>query len=160
MSFIFVLFYFQVQVTKRSDHLAIQLHEGAITISYSVGQETLETTIGGNLNDGVQHKVSVSIVNLQAAVSVDDGQCLVEPCAASMTPTADNGDLELNGPLFVGGVGPVVTPYILSKLKTVDNFIGCLEVCISRFDFLFACYRITLFFSSSIICTKGRTFCI
>ena len=120
--------YLQVQVNGRTDHLAIQLVEGAVTVSYSVGQETLETTIGGLLNDGLPHTISISIVNLQAAVSVDDGRCQVDPCTGSLSPTVQNGDLELNGPMFVGGVGPVVTPYILSKMKTVDNFIGCLQV--------------------------------
>ena len=109
------------------DHLALELYQGALYVSINVGSETLSAMLGSGLNDGQTHKVSVSIVNLVAGIAVDDGQC-GSGCVASLEPTSTGGELELNESLYVGGVGPDVTPYIVSKLKTTENFIGCLEV--------------------------------
>ena len=124
---IFAYYCPQSQRTGRVDHLAVEIYKGALYFSINVGSETLKASLGRALNDGQPHKVSISIVNLRVGVAVDDGQCGFE-CIASLAPSGGGGELELNGALYVGGVGPRVTPYMVSKLKTTENFIGCLEV--------------------------------
>ena len=117
----------QVQANGYVDHLAVELYKGSLYVSLNVGSETLKATLSSGLNDGEPHKVSISIVNLVAGIAIDDGQCASQ-CVTSLAPSAGGGQLELNGALYVGGVGPTATPYMVSKLKTTDNFIGCLEV--------------------------------
>lgn len=119
---------FQVESDGRLEHLSLYLSEGVLVISVNTGTETLNTRITPGLNNGREHLVAVTLQPGDITVVVDDGRCHMAPCQATLVTTRDPGILELNQPLYVGGIGPELTPYILSKLEVTENFVGCFQV--------------------------------
>lgn len=119
---------YQLQSNGFIDHLALELYQGSLVASMNVGSGSVAATASGNLNDGTPHKVVLALDGTTLSVTIDEGNCPEVPCSVSVQPTVPGGPLELNEALNVGGIGPDASPYIVSKLQSVDNFIGCIQV--------------------------------
>ena len=119
---------FQLQSNGYIDHLALELYQGSLVATMNVGSESLAATASSNLNDGVPHEATITLVGTQLTLTIDGGSCTEGPCSVSVSPSVAGGPLELNEALYVGGIGPDASPYIISKLLTVDSFIGCIQV--------------------------------
>ncbi|PIK49580.1 putative neurogenic locus notch-like protein 3 [Apostichopus japonicus] len=100
---------------------------GSMVISVNTGSETLESRVSSGLSDGREHGVVLTLEDNDIILVVDDGNCRSAPCQATLLTTRDPGILELNQPLFLGGIGSQLTPYILSTLDVTNNFIGCFQ---------------------------------
>ncbi|PIK44963.1 putative neurogenic locus notch-like protein 3 [Apostichopus japonicus] len=83
--------------------------------------------VSSGLSDGREHGVVLTLEDNDIILVVDDGNCRSAPCQATLLTTRDPGILELNQPLFLGGIGSQLTPYILSTLDVTNNFIGCFQ---------------------------------
>lgn len=114
----------------RLEHLALYLHLGSMVLSVNTGLKTLKTTASSGLNDGREHSVTVTLENEQIALLVDDGNCESSPCEVLLVIDQRSGTLELNQPLYLGGIGTTpLTPYTLATMDVTNNFIGCFQVC-------------------------------
>ena len=80
-------------------------------------------------NQIFSHHVSFVITTTHTNVTLDN--CPGElSCHVTLKPVLVGQAIHLNGPMIIGGVGHM-TPYIRSKLTTIQMYTGCFGVCIS-----------------------------
>lgn len=106
---------------EHTDHVAIELVNGTLRISFNTDANTKTASVGQNLNDGVFHNVRLRLQDrppFQATLSVDSTQ--------SVTVSGTQG-ASFAGSLYLGGV-PNNVPQIRYNLVSGKSYIGCIKV--------------------------------
>ncbi|CAH0730501.1 unnamed protein product, partial [Brenthis ino] len=107
-----------------NEHLAVELFNGRIRISYDVGNYPTSTMYSFEMvSDGNYHKAELIAVKKNFTLRVDDGP------ARSIINEGSNEYLRLERPMFVGGVPADVAKHAFSKwhLRNITSFKGCLK---------------------------------
>ncbi|XP_045782105.1 protein slit [Maniola jurtina] len=107
-----------------NEHLAVELFNGRIRISYDVGNHPTSTMYSFEMvSDGNYHKAELLAVKKNFTLRVDDGP------ARSIINEGSNEYLRLERPMFVGGVPEDVARDAFSKwhLRNITSFKGCLK---------------------------------
>ena len=72
--------------------------------------------------------VDIAMTKLMTSLTLDPHKCAGNAsCSANLSAPANGTELHLDGVTYLGGV-TVLTPFMRSKLTTVDGFTGCLGV--------------------------------
>ncbi|XP_038221129.1 protein slit isoform X1 [Zerene cesonia] len=114
-----VLMYF-----GENEHLAVELFNGRIRISYDVGNHPTSTMYSFEMvSDGAYHKAELLALSKNFTLRVDDGP------ARSIINEGSKEYLRLERPMFLGGVPPDVAKDAFSKwhLRNITSFKGCLK---------------------------------
>ncbi|CAK1554457.1 unnamed protein product [Leptosia nina] len=114
-----VLMYF-----GENEHLAVELFNGRIRISYDVGNHPTSTMYSFEMvSDGAYHKAELLSYNKNFTLRVDDGP------ARSIINEGSKEYLRLERPMFLGGVPSDVAKEAFSKwhLRNITSFKGCLK---------------------------------
>lgn len=114
-----VLMYF-----GQTEHLAVELFNGRIRISYDVGNHPTSTMYSYEMvSDGSYHKAELLAVKKNFTLRVDDGP------ARSIINEGTKEFLRLDRPLFIGGVPEDIAKEAFSRwqLRNVTSFKGCLK---------------------------------
>ncbi|XP_061385192.1 protein slit isoform X2 [Danaus plexippus] len=107
-----------------NEHLAVELFNGRIRVSYDVGNHPTSTMYSFEMvSDGNYHKAELLAIKKNFTLRVDDGP------ARSIINEGSNEFLRLERPMFVGGVPPDVAKDAFSKwhLRNITSFKGCLK---------------------------------
>ncbi|XP_045540917.1 protein slit [Papilio machaon] len=107
-----------------SEHLAVELFNGRIRISYDVGNHPTSTMYSFEMvSDGSYHKAELLAVKKNFTLKVDDGP------ARSIINEGTKEYLRLDRPMFLGGVPEDVAKDAFSKwhLRNITSFKGCLK---------------------------------
>ncbi|XP_072943224.1 protein slit [Epargyreus clarus] len=107
-----------------SEHLAVELFNGRIRISYDVGNHPTSTMYSYEMvSDGAYHKAELLAVKKNFTLRVDDGP------ARSIINEGTKEYLRLERPMFLGGVPADVGKDAFSKwhLRNITSFKGCLK---------------------------------
>ena len=110
---------------ERPDHIAVELVNGSIRVSYNTGFDTATATIGSSLNDGQYHTLKLDVQRLKVVITVGG----VKKDISTNSP----GPAQFAGRPYMGGV-KVLTPQMRDQLATRENFVGCIKVCFPSFD--------------------------
>ena len=110
---------------ERPDHIAVELVNGSIRVSYNTGFDTATATIGSSLNDGQYHTLKLDVQKLKVIITVGG----VKKDISTNSP----GPAQFAGRPYMGGV-KVFTPQMRDQLATRENFVGCIKVCFPSFD--------------------------
>ncbi|CAG4957394.1 unnamed protein product [Parnassius apollo] len=107
-----------------NEHLAVELFNGRIRISYDVGNHPTSTMYSFEMvSDGSYHKAELLAVKKNFTLRVDDGP------ARSIINEGSKEYLRLERPMFLGGVPEDVGKDAFSKwhLRNITSFKGCLK---------------------------------
>ncbi|XP_045457029.1 protein slit [Melitaea cinxia] len=107
-----------------SEHLAVELFNGRIRISYDVGNHPTSTMYSFEMvSDGNYHKAELIAIKKNFTLRVDDGP------ARSIINEGSKEFLRLETPMFLGGVPEDVAKNAFSKwhLRNITSFKGCLK---------------------------------
>ncbi|XP_041968519.1 protein slit isoform X2 [Aricia agestis] len=119
-----------------SEHLAVELFNGRIRISYDVGNHPTSTMYSFEMvSDGGYHKAELLAVRKNFTLRVDDGP------ARSIINEGSKEYLRLERPMFIGGVPADVAKDAFTRwhLRNITSFKGCLKeawINHKRVDFL------------------------
>lgn len=120
----------QTNVVGKPQHLSLELVDGELKMSLELGSRSSVGTlrVARSVTGVVSHIVTVTIQENVAILTLDPGSCDVqELCQLTLNHTNGVQSVSLNERLYVGGI-PTFTPYIRSKLDSLDGFTGCLSV--------------------------------
>ena len=96
-------------------------------MSASFGPETVSVVMPLNLTaDGIL-EANITITVGQGRLEVRNSDCKVGVCSVNGTAKSHKDTLVLDGSLYIGGL-PQLTPFIRSKLHTINYYRGCLGV--------------------------------
>ncbi|XP_073964399.1 protein slit-like [Choristoneura fumiferana] len=107
-----------------NEHLAVELFNGRIRISYDVGNHPTSTMYSFEMvSDGSYHKAELLAVKKNFTLRVDDGP------ARSIINEGNKEYLRLERPMFIGGVPEDVARDAFSKwhLRNITSFKGCVK---------------------------------
>ncbi|KAK7505069.1 hypothetical protein BaRGS_00003639, partial [Batillaria attramentaria] len=112
----------------RPQHVGLELYSGSLHYTQSDGTYL----VGGALplpDPGLDlHSLTVDVLITTTLTSVtfDPHTCSGDPdCSLTLPAPSNSTQLDLTGVTYFGGVAHV-TPYMRSKLRSVDGFTGCL----------------------------------
>ncbi|XP_037875617.1 protein slit isoform X1 [Bombyx mori] len=114
-----VLMYF-----GENEHLAVELFNGRIRVSYDVGNHPTSTMYSFEMvSDGSYHKAELLAIKKNFTLKVDDGP------ARSIINEGSKEFLRLERPMYLGGVPQEVAKEAFSKwhLRNITSFKGCLK---------------------------------
>ncbi|KAJ0170078.1 hypothetical protein K1T71_014684 [Dendrolimus kikuchii] len=114
-----VLMYF-----GENEHLAVELFNGRIRISYDVGNHPTSTMYSFEMvSDGNYHKAELIAFKKNFTLRVDDGP------ARSIINEGNKEYLRLDRPMYLGGVPEEVAKEAFAKwhLRNITSFKGCLK---------------------------------
>uniref|UniRef100_A0A0P4WAZ2 Protein slit n=1 Tax=Scylla olivacea TaxID=85551 RepID=A0A0P4WAZ2_SCYOL len=115
-----VLFY----LGEEQQHLAVEVFKGRLRISYDVGNHPASTMFSYELvSDEKEHTVELLSERQNFTLRVDSG------LARSMVNAGDLEYLEVNAPVFLGGVPPDVGRHAQMQwhLRNSSSFKGCMN---------------------------------
>ncbi|XP_050676463.1 protein slit [Leptidea sinapis] len=107
-----------------NEHLAVELFNGRIRISYDVGNHPTSTMYSFEMvSDGAYHKAELLAFNKNFTLRVDDGP------ARSIINEGSKEYLRLERPMFLGGVPEDIAKEAFSKwhLRNITSFKGCMK---------------------------------
>ncbi|XP_063543751.1 protein slit isoform X1 [Cydia strobilella] len=107
-----------------NEHLAVELFNGRIRISYDVGNHPTSTMYSFEMvSDGAYHKAELVAVKKNFTLRVDDGP------ARSIINEGNKEYLRLERPMYIGGVPEDVARDAFSKwhLRNITSFKGCVK---------------------------------
>ncbi|XP_053623497.1 protein slit isoform X2 [Plodia interpunctella] len=107
-----------------NEHLAVELFNGRIRVSYDVGNYPTSTMYSFEMvSDGKYHKAELIAIKKNFTLRVDDGP------ARSIINEGSKEYLRLERPMFLGGVPEEVAKDAFAKwhLRNVTSFKGCLK---------------------------------
>ncbi|BES89823.1 Slit protein [Nesidiocoris tenuis] len=108
----------------QSEHLAVELFNGRIRVSYDVGNYPVSTMYSfETVSDGKYHIVELIAIKKNFTMRVDRGP------ARSMINEGSQEYLKLTTPLFIGGVPPEAGQNAFTQwhLRNITSFNGCLR---------------------------------
>ncbi|XP_047039037.1 protein slit [Helicoverpa zea] len=114
-----VLMYF-----GENEHLAVELFNGRIRISYDIGNHPTSTMYSFEMvSDGNYHKAELIAIKKNFTLKVDDGP------ARSIINEGPKEYLRLERPMYLGGVPEDIAKEAFSKwhLRNITSFKGCLK---------------------------------
>ncbi|XP_025196872.1 protein slit [Melanaphis sacchari] len=107
-----------------SEHLAVELFNGRIRVSYDVGNYPVSTMYSFEMvADGKQHMVELLSIRKNFTLRVDGG------VARSIINEGSRDYLRLTSPLFIGGIppDPGAEAFNHFHLRNLTSFIGCMK---------------------------------
>ncbi|CAG9106517.1 unnamed protein product [Plutella xylostella] len=119
-----------------AEHLAVELFNGRVRISYDVGNHPTSTMYSFEMvSDGAYHKAELLAVKKNFTLRVDDGP------ARSIINEGPKEFLRLERPMYIGGAPLDVATDAFNKwhLRNITSFKGCLKeawINHKRVDFL------------------------
>lgn len=114
-----VLMYF-----GENEHLAVELFNGRIRISYDIGNDPTSTMYSFEMvSDGNYHKAELIAIKKNFTLKVDDGP------ARSIINEGTKEYLRLERPMYLGGVPEDIAKEAFTKwhLRNITSFKGCLK---------------------------------
>ncbi|KAJ8705436.1 hypothetical protein PYW08_012482 [Mythimna loreyi] len=114
-----VLMYF-----GENEHLAVELFNGRIRISYDIGNHPTSTMYSFEMvSDGNYHKAELIAIKKNFTLKVDDGP------ARSIINEGSKEYLRLERPMYLGGVPEDIAKEAFSKwhLRNITSFKGCMK---------------------------------
>ncbi|CAB3224476.1 unnamed protein product [Arctia plantaginis] len=107
-----------------NEHLAVELFNGRIRISYDIGNHPTSTMYSFEMvSDGNYHKAELIAIKKNFTLKVDDGP------ARSIINEGTKEYLRLERPMYLGGVPEDIAKEAFSKwhLRNITSFKGCLK---------------------------------
>ena len=106
--------------------MILELTNGSIRLSFNTGLDTATAKLGGSLNDGAWHQITIDISGSQATLFTDKDTCGAV-CPSVTVSTTSDASSQFSGLPYFGDVRKLV-PQIQQQLETDGSFVGCIKV--------------------------------
>uniref|UniRef100_A0A3Q1JHZ1 Laminin G domain-containing protein n=1 Tax=Anabas testudineus TaxID=64144 RepID=A0A3Q1JHZ1_ANATE len=137
----------QIKTSRRSgllllaagmeDYLFVELQNGKIQarMNLGAGEVTLSSSQGVQLNNLLEHKVSLTLQNSKLTMTIDD-------LFPTYVPVNNDGEqLNIDQGIWVGGAGELDTPYLSNAIQPFRGCISAVKFESHQFDILSRAFK-------------------